>query len=255
MKRELMTFESQCLERYMDMLVYGEPGGWPVIAFPTQDSPCNNFEDFGLIDTLAPFIDSGQIQLFCVSNVDKETWSDTDGDKDHRAWLLEQYYHYVFDELVPFVGEKSGTGLRPFAIGCSMGATHSAIVALRRPDLFEGCIALSGVYDAHYFFGDWMSPTLYLNSPTDFVPNMPFDHPLIDVYNHRQLVLCVGQGAWEDEGVRTQGILADAFSRLGINAWCDFWGYDVNHDWPWWKKQLPYFLPTVLEAAKKEAQA
>ena len=22
----------------------------------------------------------------------------------------------------------------------------------------------------------------------------------------------------------------------------DFWGGDVNHDWPWWKKMLPYFL-------------
>ena len=128
-----------------------------------------------------------------------------------------------------------------------MGATHSVIDALRRPDLFEGCIALSGVYDASYFFGDWMNATLYDNSPVHFLPNMPANHPYVDLYNERELVICVGQGAWEDEGVRTERILDDAFHRLGVHAWCDYWGYDVNHDWPWWKKQIRYFLPNVLD--------
>jgi esterase/lipase superfamily enzyme len=27
-----------------------------------------------------------------------------------------------------------------------------------------------------------------------------------------------------------------------VPAWFDYWGYDVNHDWPWWRRQLPYFL-------------
>jgi esterase/lipase superfamily enzyme len=27
-----------------------------------------------------------------------------------------------------------------------------------------------------------------------------------------------------------------------IPATVDFWGHDVNHDWPWWRKQFPYFL-------------
>ena len=31
-------------------------------------------------------------------------------------------------------------------------------------------------------------------------------------------------------------------ARLGIKIWFDYWGYDVNHDWPWWRIQLPYFL-------------
>jgi esterase/lipase superfamily enzyme len=22
----------------------------------------------------------------------------------------------------------------------------------------------------------------------------------------------------------------------------DFWGPDVNHDWPWWYRQMNYFL-------------
>ena len=93
--------------------------------------------------------------------------------------------------------------------------------------------------------------TLYASSPVDFLPNMASDHPYIDIYNKRQLVLCVGRGAWEDDGVRTQHVLDDSFRRLGISAWCDFWGTDVNHDWPWWKKQIRYFLPIVLQDMKK----
>jgi esterase/lipase superfamily enzyme len=27
-----------------------------------------------------------------------------------------------------------------------------------------------------------------------------------------------------------------------VPAWVDYWGLDVNHDWPWWRRQMPYFL-------------
>ena len=250
MKRELVSSYSENLGRYMDTIVYGE-GGYPVIVFPTQDSPCTNWEDFGLIDTIDDYVGSGMLQLFCVSNVDKDSWSANDRDKGERADLIEAYYRYVTEELTPFVHEHSGNAHRPLLAGCSMGALHSTIFVLRRPDLFQGCIALSGVYDAKYFFEGWMNETLYASSPVDFLPNMSADHPYIEQYNQRQIVLCVGRGAWEDEGVRTQHILDDAFRRLGIEAWCDFWGTDVSHDWPWWKKQIRYFLPIVLQDMKK----
>ena len=35
--------------------------------------------------------------------------------------------------------------------------------------------------------------------------------------------------------------------ELGIDSvWVDFWGHDVNHDWPWWHKQVAYFMPKLL---------
>ena len=65
-------------------------------------------------------------------------------------------------------------------------------------------------------------------------------------------MICVGQGAWEDEGIRTARILQDNFRAKGIRIWVDFWGYDVYHDWPWWKKQTRYFLPFVIEHYKRK---
>ena len=53
-----------------------------------------------------------------------------------------------------------------------------------------------------------------------------------------------------EDGVRTLRTLSSVLSEKGIHAWTDFWGYDVNHDWPWWKKQIRYFLPYLLGEKK-----
>ncbi|MBP3894128.1 MAG: esterase family protein [Atopobiaceae bacterium] len=244
MKREYYNQHSDILNEDMSMIVYGE-GGYPVIAFQAQDAKSNNFEDFGMIDVLAPFIDEGRIQVFSVDNLDEQSWSDQGGDNGARAWRQEQYFQFVTDELVPRVRAWNNSDRRPLAVGCSMGATHAAIAALRRPDLFQGCIALSGVYRTSFFFGDWMDENLYNNDIPAFLTNMTTDHPYVDLYNQRQLVMCVGQGAWE-EGVDDLRYIDDQLNRLGVNHWCDFWGTDVNHDWPWWRKQMPYFMNEVL---------
>ena len=182
-----------------------------------------------------------------MDTVDRESWSDEAGDAEHRSWIQEQYYHYIVDEAVPFLHQYAGTDRLPVAVGCSLGATHAGIVALRRPDLFAGCIAMSGIYDATYFTGGYLDGRWYDNSPVHFLRNMPQDHPYVEIYNRKSLIFCVGQGAWESEGIRTLREMEWIFRGKGIQAWTDFWGHDVNHDWDWWKKQIRYFLPFVLQ--------
>lgn len=245
MWREEITHYSDCLGRDMHMMIYGHDG-LPFLAFPTQNSLCWNYEDFGMINQLQDFIDGGRIRIFVVDTIDYESWSPKDWDKGFRAMRQEQYFHFIVDEAVPFILEKTG-GRLPMTTGLSMGANHALNMFLRRPDLFFGVLALSGVYDSDYFFDGWMDETLYMNSPERYLPNMPKDHPYIDIYNQKKIIICVGQGAWEDEGVRTLRHLQGVFADKGINAWCDFWGYDVNHDWPWWFKQMRYFIPILLE--------
>ncbi len=244
MNREEFTHYSRCLDREMHIMIYGQ-GGIPFLSFPTQDSMCRNYEDFGMIHHLADYLEENRIQLFVVDTVDRESWSAKGWDNEIRAARQEQYFHYITDEVIPFI--RSRNPETPAVTGFSMGADHAVITFLRRPDLFRGVIALSGVYDADYFFDGWMNPTLYDNSPERFLPNMPEDHPWIGMYNERKIILCCGQGAWEEDGVRTLRNLERIFREKGIQAWCDFWGYDVNHDWPWWFKQMRYFLPYMLD--------
>ena len=56
--------------------------------------------------------------------------------------------------------------------------------------------------------------------------------------------ICVGLGAWEvpDTTLQLKGIL----ESKGIHTWVDVWGSDCEHDWPWWHKQVPYFMPWLL---------
>ncbi|MDD6840435.1 MAG: hypothetical protein PUD65_03860 [Spirochaetales bacterium] len=40
--------------------------------------------------------------------------------------------------------------------------------------------------------------------------------------------------------------LDEILCKMGIPHFSDYWGYDVNHDWPWWRKQLPYFFEKFI---------
>lgn len=244
MYREEYTHYSQCLGKEMHMMIYGHDG-LPFLAFPTQDSLCHNYEDFGMIDTLSDYIEQGRIRLFVVDTVDSESWSPKGWDNSFRAQRQEQYFRYISEEAMPVILERTN-GRLPITTGCSMGANHALILFLRRPELFSGVLALSGVYDSDVFFDGWMDAVLYMSSPERFLPNMSADHPYIDLYNQKQMILCVGQGAWEEDGVRSLRFLERVFAEKGIHAWCDFWGWDVNHDWPWWYKQMRYFIPILL---------
>ena len=233
----------------MTVKTYGA-GGLPILVFPTQDAMSDNFENFGMIDTLKDFIDGETIQLFCVDTVDQETWSNVYGDKVWRAARQESYYRYIIEEVLPLIREKNSSGKLPIVTGCSLGGFHAAIVFLRRPELFAGMLSLSGVYDAKFFFDGWLNSVLYDNSPTDFLANMSPNHPYIELYNAKKIILCVGQGRWEEEGIRTTAIMRDIFKAKNISAQTDFWGFDVDHDWFWWKRQMIYFLPQFLEDAQ-----
>ena len=239
---------SKNLLRNMTVKIYGTDG-LSILVFPTQDAMSDNFENFGMIDTLKNFLDGGKIQLFCVDTVDVESWSNVYGDKVCRASRQESYYRYIIEEVLPLIREKNSSGKLPIVTGCSLGGLHSAIVFLRRPELFGGMLSLSGVYDAKFFFDGWLNPVLYDNSPTDFLASMPADHRYIELYNAKKMILCVGQGRWEEEGLRTTAILRDIFQAKKIAAQTDFWGFDVDHDWIWWKRQILYFLPEFLKEA------
>ena len=211
------------------------------VAFPPQNGRFWDFKNFGMVECMRPWIESGQIFLISVDGIDGETWS-ASGDPRARIELQELWFHYVVDELLP---EYTNSGERALATGCSMGATHAANFFFRRPDLFDGMVALSGIYNAQAFFHEYCDDLVYANSPIHFLPNMPQDHPWMKLYENSEIITCVGQGAWEDELLYSTRELDRIMTEKGIPHWADYWGYDVNHDWPWWRRQLPYFLDNL----------
>lgn len=106
MYREETTQYSSYLNRDMHMLIHGH-AGVPFLSFPTQDSMCRNYEEFGMVDHLADIIDEGRIQLFVVDTVDAESWSQVFGDSEHRAWIQEQYFQYIIEEALPQIRSRN----------------------------------------------------------------------------------------------------------------------------------------------------
>lgn len=235
---------SQNLCRDMEYKVYGHDGQ-AFLAFACQDGRFFDWESYGMIGALAPFIESGRIRIICVDSIDLETWSNKGGDKRWRIEQQERWFHYVVDELLPNV--RCNERQMFFTIGCSMGGFHAANFFFRRPDLFNGMLALSGLYHASYGFDDYTDDLVYANSPQDFLPNMPSDHPWMQTYRQRRIIFCVGQGAWEDQLLWSTRIMDRILKEKGVPAWFDYWGFDVGHDWPYWLRQAPYFIEKILQ--------
>ena len=233
---------SHALGREMEFEVYGF-GGKPCIVFPCQNGRFFDFENYRMTDTWAPWIESGQVTVFAIDTLDIETWS-AGGDAYHRVRRHEQWMRYIVDEMVPFI--ESVAGRRDIiAFGCSLGATHAVNLYFRFPDQFTGLLALSGIYSADFGFGGYMDEVVYRNSPVHYLHDMPLGHPYIKKYNRNQGIICVGQGDWEVP--ETTRMLDTVFRSKGIDVWVDYWGHDVAHDWPWWYKQVEYFVPKLLE--------
>ena len=189
---------SPALGRDMECKIYGHAGR-PMLYIPCQDGRFFDFEDFHMADTLAPWIESGQIMVLSIDTLDKETWSDTNGDPYWRIRRYEQWLHYIVDEAVPKIRclsqERNGWDdlARRHRLWLQLGATHAVNLYLRRPDIFCGCLALSGIYTAHYGFGDYMDELVYQNSPVDYMRNFPTDHPYMELYRNQKAVICCGQ--------------------------------------------------------------
>lgn len=249
MEKRYLTYYSNILYKDMEMNIYGQ-GGRPVLYIPTQEGRFYDFEDFKMDYVCSEWINGGKMTVFSIDTIDAESWT-AQGDPRWRIERYEQWIHFITDELAPFIkhymsdknNEEYKGGILVF--GCSLGAAHAANLYFRRPDIFDSLLALSGVYSASYGFGDYMDELVYINSPVDYMYNLPDDHPYIDIFNSQKAVICTGQGPWEyPEYTRAIDWI---LKSKGINTWVDYWGHDVRHDWDWWYKEVAYFMPYLLD--------
>ena len=230
----------------MEFKVYGHAGK-PVLVFPAQGGRFFEYEDFGMIAAVSWFIEQGHFQSYTVDSVDKQSWANWDAHPAHRARRHEDYDHYITQEMVPFIRSRAGAETMLLATGCSMGGYHSANFFFRHPDLFDSVVSLSGLFQLNLFVGDYMDDLVYFNAPLAYLPNL--DDPwFLERYRSSKIVICAGQGAWEERMLVDIHGLREILNEKKIPAWIDLWGFDVAHDWPWWRKQMPYFLSKLLEA-------
>jgi esterase/lipase superfamily enzyme len=241
MQIEYHKWFSPCLGHDMELKVYGYYGK-PVVVFPAQAGRFYDFENFGMVEAIASFIEAGQIKLFAVDSIDGQSWANGSAHPADRARRHQDYDRYIVEEVAPFIRKHCGDTKEKFmTTGVSMGAFHAANFFFRHPDVFDAVIAISGLFRLNHFIGDYMDEDVYFNTPLAYLPNMN-DPWYLDQYRQSRIIVCTGQGAWEDEMLADTHALKGILEAKGIPHWIDIWGGDVNHDWPWWRKMLPYFL-------------
>ena len=241
MNVEYLHHYSGNLGREMNLNRYGH-AGLPIVVFPSSGGSYNEYADFGMIDACQYFIESGKVQFFTLDSVDSESWLCDWKNGHDRAEFHTKFEKYVIEEAIPFIKHKTGWFGPMMATGCSMGGYHSFNIFLQHPDVFDKVIALSGVYDARFFVGEYGDDqAIFRNSPSDniWTQNDPW---FIDHYRQSDIIVCTGLGPWEHDGLESFYKLKAAFEQKQIPAWFDVWGDDVAHDWPWWRIQMPYFL-------------
>ena len=245
MRIEYHRHYSGYLGREMEFKVYGH-GGKPVLFIPCQGGRFVDFENFHMVDYWANWIEEGVCTIYSIDTIDNETYANKEGDPRWRIEQHERWYNYVVEEMVPTIHHMTGSVLPIMLFGASMGAMHAGNLFFRRPDLFGSVFAISGIYESEDSFGGYMDDLLYRNTPCAYIPNMAWDHPSLDMYNNSKMLFVVGQGAWEDVLLASTRNLQRVCENKGIHAQFEYWGHDVNHDWPWWYKMVELYAPQFL---------
>jgi esterase/lipase superfamily enzyme len=226
-----------------NVLAYGH-WGRPVLAFPSEQGPCWQYEERGMVDAVGSLVEGGRIKLYCVDSWDSATWQAHDVPLEERARRHGAYEAWILDEVAPWIVADCDGASEILVTGVSFGAYHAANFALKRADRFPIAICQSGVYDVSRVGWGERGDAAYFNNPMDYVVHLGGDH-LGWLRDRVSLLLVCGSGQWEDttgalESTRRfSGLLAEK----GLRHEIDVWGPEYPHDWPAWRAQLAHHLP------------
>ena len=235
MKRDYRKAPSRALGRDMEMLVFGDKG-MPVVVFPTSMGRFYQWEDFGMVAHLAPRIDAGLLQLWCVDSVDGESFYDKRASAQDRARRHLAYDRYLRDEMVPTV-RKENAHLEIELLGASFGAFHAVDLATRHPGIASRVIGLSGAYDASRWLDGLRQDEAYFVNPLAFLPDLADERQLTPL---RETEFVIATGI-EDPNVGQSRQVVATLQDKGVPATLHLWN-GWAHDWPFWKEMVDTLL-------------
>lgn len=241
MKREIGSWFSPALQKEMPIAVYGDYG-FALLILPTAGADYLEYERFQLMNTLEPFINSGKVKVFSVNSINKESWMNNDMLGEHKAIRHNQFNEYIYNEVVPFIKNNTSWDTPIITCGASLGALHGMNLFLKRPDLLNGVIAMSGVYDLSEYTSGYYDEQVYYNSPMQYMPNLTDHNVLEQIRSSRHIHILTGSG--DHEAPDAARALAGVLYNKNITYELSVWGNEWSHDWPTWRAMLPLFIDT-----------
>jgi len=242
MTREYHKWFSTRLQREMELLVFGQ-GGRAVLFFPTRMARFYDYENWGIVNALKARIERGELQLFCVDSIDRESFYNLEADPSARMARHLQYESYLIHEVIPLIRLKNDGGYIATA-GCSMGAYHAVNLAMKYPWLFKKSVGISGRYDLTKAPGDFKdlldgyhNEAVYLNMPEQYIPNLN-DHYLLSAIRNMEVILAVGE---TDPFLSGNRLFSRILWNKGIVNQFHIWGSNAHRP-HYWRQMVPIYL-------------
>jgi len=239
MKREITSWFSPALQKDMPIVTYGDYG-FALLLVPTAAADYLEYERFQLLDTLAPFIESGKLKVFSVNSINTESWLNKQMIGEHKAIRQNQFNEYIYNEVIPFIRTSTSWETPIITCGASFGALHSMNLFLKRPDLINGVIAMSGVYNLMEYTDGFYDEQVYYNSPMHYIPNLTDHNVLEQIRRSNHIHILTGSGEYEAPDAAKE--FAGVLYNKGITYELDVWNHDWKHDWPTWRAMLPHYI-------------
>jgi esterase/lipase superfamily enzyme len=235
--REYHRWYATDLGHDMELLRFGH-AGWPIVVFPTSQGSFYEYEDRGMVAAVGDKLAAGALQLISVATVDADTFYASGRHPRERVDRYLAYERYLVRDVVDFV--KSVTGSDTMGLtGCSFGAYHAFVMALRHPDVFTSCIAMGGAFDISRFLDGYSDLDTYLLNPTQFLPRLT-DAWFLDRIRRNKWVLVTGEhDICRRDTEHAAGLLAARHVPHSLHVW----GHGSYHDWPEWIKMARTYIP------------
>jgi esterase/lipase superfamily enzyme len=236
MERFLGSWYSPHLHKEMPIAVYGHYR-FALLMIPTAAAEYLEYERFELINSTSPLINAGKLKVFSINSINTESWMNDHINPRDKSIRHNQFNSYVFEEVIPFIKTHTNNHTPIVTCGASFGALHSMNLFLKRPELINGVIGLSGVYDLTEYSKSYFDGDVYFNSPQHYIPNLTDHNVLEQIRNDYPIYIFTGSGAHEDPNASRS--FASILYNKGITYELDIWGSEWPHDWQTWRAALP----------------
>jgi esterase/lipase superfamily enzyme len=235
--REYHRWFARDLGHDMELLRFGY-AGWPMVVFPTSRGAFFEYEDHGMVGALGEKLAAGALQLVCVATIDADTFYASNRHPRERIDRYLAYERYLLHDVVGFVQTHTGS-LTMGLTGCSFGAYHAFVMALRHPDVFTSCVPMSGAFDISRFLDGYSDLDAYLLNPTQCLPRLS-DPWFLDRIRRNKWVLVTGEyDICRPDMEQAAAMLAAQHVPHSLHVW----GHGSIHDWPEWTKMARVYLP------------
>lgn len=194
---------SRYMKREMEFKVYGH-AGQPCLVLPAMGHRFYEFEDCGMVDAAARWIEAGQLQLFCA---------DALNGAEVTPQAQERWFCYLTEELLPRLRALNGSEAPVLAAGCGQGACQAVNLHLRRPEVCSGVIGLSGRYETANVYGHGPEDLIYRNGPLAYLPHLT-EKALERLRRQEPMMLCAGRGPGDEQALEETRRMGEALEAL-----------------------------------------